>query len=224
MWVTYAPSLWDIAMFGTPERCTPMFMLTSQHILQFWLLSMFRAVMVSFVETIFNIQLMIFLLDCDLCSFSEISQCFKISWFPDSVSTLKKEAVCSSEIFVAKYNAGRCYNPEIRCLTVVRTWKLTLLLRTEFRLTLSHQCTLQHQETILQRCITGNDRLCGLVVRVPGYRTEMYCVSCEVRIEFYVIYSRKLDRLCGLVVRVPGYRTEMYCVSCEVRTEFMYDI
>jgi hypothetical protein len=24
-------------------------------------------------------------------------------------------------------------------------------------------------------------RLCGLVVRVPGYGTEMYCVSCEVR-------------------------------------------
>jgi hypothetical protein len=28
------------------------------------------------------------------------------------------------------------------------------------------------------------DRLCGLVVRVPGYRMEMYCVSCEVRTEF----------------------------------------
>jgi hypothetical protein len=24
------------------------------------------------------------------------------------------------------------------------------------------------------------DRLCGLAVRVPGNRTEMYCVSCEV--------------------------------------------
>jgi hypothetical protein len=33
-----------------------------------------------------------------------------------------------------------------------------------------------------------DDRLCGLVVRVPGYRTEMYCASCEVRTEFiYVI-------------------------------------
>jgi hypothetical protein len=32
------------------------------------------------------------------------------------------------------------------------------------------------------------DRLCGLVVRVPGYKTEMYCVSCEVQIEFiYVV-------------------------------------
>jgi hypothetical protein len=26
--------------------------------------------------------------------------------------------------------------------------------------------------------------LCGLVVGVPGYRTKMYCVSCEVRTEF----------------------------------------
>jgi hypothetical protein len=28
------------------------------------------------------------------------------------------------------------------------------------------------------------DRLCGLVGRVLGYTTEMYCVSCEVRTEF----------------------------------------
>jgi hypothetical protein len=35
------------------------------------------------------------------------------------------------------------------------------------------------------------DRLCGLVGRVPGYRTEMYCVSCEIRTEFiYVEESR----------------------------------
>jgi hypothetical protein len=25
-----------------------------------------------------------------------------------------------------------------------------------------------------------NGRLCCLVIRAPGYRTEMYCVSCEV--------------------------------------------
>jgi hypothetical protein len=31
------------------------------------------------------------------------------------------------------------------------------------------------------------DRLCGLVVRVPGYRTEMYCASCEVRTEFIYV-------------------------------------
>jgi hypothetical protein len=28
------------------------------------------------------------------------------------------------------------------------------------------------------------DRLCGLVVRFPGYRMDMYCASCEVRTEF----------------------------------------
>jgi hypothetical protein len=31
------------------------------------------------------------------------------------------------------------------------------------------------------------DRFCGLVVRVSGYRTEMYCVSCEVRTEFIYV-------------------------------------
>jgi hypothetical protein len=33
----------------------------------------------------------------------------------------------------------------------------------------------------------AEDRFCGLVVRVPGYRTEMYCVSCEVRTEFIYV-------------------------------------
>jgi hypothetical protein len=38
--------------------------------------------------------------------------------------------------------------------------------------------------------LTG-DRLCGLVVRVLGYTTEMYCASCEVRTEFiYVMYKK----------------------------------
>jgi hypothetical protein len=32
------------------------------------------------------------------------------------------------------------------------------------------------------------DRLCGLVSRVPGYTTEMYCASCEVRTEFIYVY------------------------------------
>jgi hypothetical protein len=63
---------------------------------------------------------------------------------------------------------------------------------------------------------------CSLMVRVPSYRTELYCVSCEVRAEFIYVMLKKIDRLCGLVVRIPIYRTEMYCVSCEVRTEFIY--
>jgi hypothetical protein len=47
------------------------------------------------------------------------------------------------------------------------------------------------------------------VVRVPGYRTEMYFASCEVRTECiysYVMY-KKVNLLCGIVVRVPGYRS-----------------
>jgi hypothetical protein len=32
-----------------------------------------------------------------------------------------------------------------------------------------------------------SDRLCGLVVRVLGYVTEVYCVSCEVRTEFIYV-------------------------------------
>jgi hypothetical protein len=31
------------------------------------------------------------------------------------------------------------------------------------------------------------DGLCGLVVRVPGYITEGYCASCEVRTEFIYV-------------------------------------
>jgi hypothetical protein len=46
----------------------------------------------------------------------------------------------------------------------------------------------------------------SLVVTVPDYRTERYCVSCEVRTEFIYVMQKKVDRLCGLVVRVPGYR------------------
>jgi hypothetical protein len=30
-------------------------------------------------------------------------------------------------------------------------------------------------------------RLFGLVARAPGYTTEMYCVSCEVRTEFIYV-------------------------------------
>jgi hypothetical protein len=52
-----------------------------------------------------------------------------------------------------------------------------------------------------------DDRLCGLVVRVPGYTTEKYCASCEVRTEFIYVMLDKVDCLCGLVVRVLGYRS-----------------
>jgi hypothetical protein len=35
--------------------------------------------------------------------------------------------------------------------------------------------------------IEESRRFCGLVVRVPGYITEMYCASCEVR-TIYICY------------------------------------
>jgi hypothetical protein len=40
---------------------------------------------------------------------------------------------------------------------------------------------------IFESFVFHKDCLCGLVVRVPGYRTEMYCVSCEVRTEFIYV-------------------------------------
>jgi hypothetical protein len=37
------------------------------------------------------------------------------------------------------------------------------------------------------------DRLCGLVLRVPGYGTEIFCVSCELQTEYlYMLCRRKL--------------------------------
>jgi hypothetical protein len=41
-------------------------------------------------------------------------------------------------------------------------------------------------------------------LRVPGYTTEMYCVSCEVRTEFIYVMWKRVDRLC---IVVPGYRS-----------------
>jgi hypothetical protein len=50
------------------------------------------------------------------------------------------------------------------------------------------------------------DRLCGLVARVPGYTTEMYCASLRYKLNLYMLVEES-DRLCGLVVRVLGYRS-----------------
>jgi hypothetical protein len=57
--------------------------------------------------------------------------------------------------------------------------------------------SLHYNDSLLNMCrrIFGPkilDHLCGLLVRVPGYTTEMYCASCEVKIEYicYVEESR----------------------------------
>jgi hypothetical protein len=47
--------------------------------------------------------------------------------------------------------------------------------------------------------------MCGLVDRVTGCATEMYCASCEVRTELIYVMLKKGDRLCDLMVRVLGY-------------------
>jgi hypothetical protein len=42
----------------------------------------------------------------------------------------------------------------------------------------------------LHTLILLNDLLCGLVVKISllqGYRTEKYCVSCEVQTEFIYV-------------------------------------
>jgi hypothetical protein len=95
----------------------------------------------------------------------------------------------------------------------------------EFRLLLyfnNYRKCPDESRSYLTRVNNIHDRLCGLVARVPGYRTEMYFVSCEVQTEFIYVMLKIVERLCGLVVRVPSYRMEIYCVSCEVRTEFIY--
>jgi hypothetical protein len=42
-------------------------------------------------------------------------------------------------------------------------------------------------DLIYTLCSQARDRLCDLVVRVPGYITQMYCVSCELRTEFIYV-------------------------------------
>jgi hypothetical protein len=36
-----------------------------------------------------------------------------------------------------------------------------------------------------------SDSLCGLVIRVPCYRTEIYCVSLRYELNLYMLCRRK---------------------------------
>jgi hypothetical protein len=36
------------------------------------------------------------------------------------------------------------------------------------------------ESELLETFLYKPDRVCGLVLRVPGYTTQMYCASCEV--------------------------------------------
>jgi hypothetical protein len=54
------------------------------------------------------------------------------------------------------------------------------------------------------------------VVRVPGYTTEMYCVSCEVRTEFICYVEERRPPLWSsgqsswLHIRRPGFDSRHY--------------
>jgi hypothetical protein len=50
--------------------------------------------------------------------------------------------------------------------------------------------------TIFIPMVTLVDLLCGLVVWVPGCRTEMYCVSCEVQSSWLQIQRLGFDSRC----------------------------
>jgi hypothetical protein len=66
------------------------------------------------------------------------------------------------------------------------------------------------------------DCLCGLVVRVPGHITEIYCVSCEVRTEFlcYPEESRPplgpSDRSSWLQIQMSWFDSRRYQIFWEV--------
>jgi hypothetical protein len=62
------------------------------------------------------------------------------------------------------------------------------------------------------------DRLCGLVVRVPSYRTEVYCVSCEVRTEFicYLEESRPPLWFSGQSSWLHIQRSGFYSRRCQI--------
>jgi hypothetical protein len=66
------------------------------------------------------------------------------------------------------------------------------------------------------------DRLCGLVVRVPGYTTEIYCASWEVRSEYicYVEESRpplwSSGQSSWLQVQRSGFDSQRYQIFWEL--------
>jgi hypothetical protein len=78
----------------------------------------------------------------------------------------------------------------------------TLQRRLQYEKLFLWTCGMRSKNVVI--CVE-KDSLCGLVVRVPGYTTEMYCASCEVRTEF-MCYVEESRCLCGLVVRIPGSR------------------
>jgi hypothetical protein len=71
-------------------------------------------------------------------------------------------------------------------------------------------------------CLHSVRTACGLVVKVPGYRTDMYCVSCEIRSEFicYVEESRpplwSSGQSSWLQIQRSGFDSRRYPIFWEV--------
>jgi hypothetical protein len=82
---------------------------------------------------------------------------------------------------------SRCSWPVLSSWNAERSWSDTGLSLTELLLSLLGGESASAAELYTQ-CYSPVSQevhhLCGLVVRVPGYTTEMYCDSCEVRTEF----------------------------------------
>jgi hypothetical protein len=69
---------------------------------------------------------------------------------------------------------------------VLLAWRVVACVRNALRCTRIKTCHVWHYTSIYIYTHV-HERRCGLVVRVPGYTTEMYCVSCDVRTEFIYV-------------------------------------
>jgi hypothetical protein len=116
--------------------------------------------------------------------FSPISS--PVDCFQNLEGTLKMGAVGSSERLVTFYHTTLRHfqagsNRHTQRGENLKPHEQTLISSLHTNLFPSLSCS------NISRSNIPKDRLCGLVVRVPGYRTEMYCDFCEVRTEFMYV-------------------------------------
>jgi hypothetical protein len=104
-------------------------------------------------------------------------------WFPvvvwiSATSTASRPALHSIQSPVQwRPDAGRETVHSLPC----RAW-----VRNARNCTSTFPCIFMAYLSLLNAFCVVSDRLCGLVIRVPGYRREMNCVTCEVRTELYI--------------------------------------
>jgi hypothetical protein len=98
------------------------------------------------------------------------------SWDSTNV-TLLQQVTGRASVFIS---ALGCQSVSLRCpffSALSLCWAICLSLKSRNIVVL----------TEINLSVDVTDSLCGLVVRVPGCTTEMYCVSCEVRTEFIYV-------------------------------------